>query len=540
MLYKRLSHAFALLPQKIHIDGHKKIYYYIKTIIEIMMGCVMKYTCILFLSLFVLVNQSNAIIVHVKTSDNIERIIESQVLASDTLDKAIALSSSVVDHVFTVDCTNEILRTILTIQQAHDYFCIEALSPEKLLLVLCACDDMTIDLSYDRWQAIFTKLAKFFGKSIAPDNALLIALSNKPFFNDILESLINKKSLSKSWIQIPFGDGSPTCLYACSHDGAHIATVNEHGVISIWNSHTGELVGKKSVCEVLDQKIMAIHFLPNGNLIAAVTTTNDATIAIYDVSERTPINIVGEHQGTILSTHFSDDGNMLVTVSNNGQVSVFDITRRQEPKTMIFQNALSAQLSSDGEQVAIVTTNHELKLWDINTGTIQEIEGTWCKTAQFLPDGKTIVITSEFNGVEIINVKNGERHCIIVQDGALNGASVSSDGILMATASDKGSFLWHVPSNTRETKLDLMHIASTQFLNDMRLLTMSKYGTVFVWQQKVPIGITHANSTGIQKLLVFKMMFYIQDPYADIYTDQIAQLFTTLPEDIQEAFIFEL
>lgn len=164
------------------------------------------------------------------------------------------------------------------------------------------------------------------------------------------------------------------------------------------------------------------------------------------------------HQGWVTKVAWSDDGQMLASVSHDGTVRLWD-TRSGEclhvlkGKDQCAIRAVSFTRIPDSENldrfiIASGGDDPDISLWDVQTGQcIQKIAGqagvVWA--VQFSPKGQILAVGGADPAIRLWNWETGE--CVRVLEGhtgSIRSIAWSSDGTLLASGSyDKTVRIWH-------------------------------------------------------------------------------------------------
>ncbi|KAG8702391.1 hypothetical protein FRC09_004764, partial [Ceratobasidium sp. 395] len=108
---------------------------------------------------------------------------------------------------------------------------------------------------------------------------------------------------------------------AYSHDGTFIASGSEDHTVRIWDSETGNMIGKplKGHSDV----VKAVACAPNGSQI--VSGSQDKTLCIWDPDTGKAIKgPLKGHTGPVLSLAYSPDGERIASGSGDGTILIWD------------------------------------------------------------------------------------------------------------------------------------------------------------------------------------------------------------------------
>lgn len=162
-------------------------------------------------------------------------------------------------------------------------------------------------------------------------------------------------------------------------------------------------------------EIMSTEFSPDGQRI--VSAGMDGTLRLWDANTGKTINI--EHffnKSWVWSTSFSRDGNIIVSTSQDGMIRLWDSkTGRAIGKPMDGHagGVLSAAFSPDGRRIVSSGQDGTVRLWDVSTTTqiIKPLHGheRQVVSASFSPDGTMIASAGDDGTIRIWNISKGKE-----------------------------------------------------------------------------------------------------------------------------------
>jgi WD40 repeat protein len=103
----------------------------------------------------------------------------------------------------------------------------------------------------------------------------------------------------------------------------------------------------------------------------AVAGYLNGAVGIWNISERKPFFLLGEHNHYVMSTAISHDGSKAVTTSFSGEVKVWDLIARKELYKINHRSPVScADFSPDGLKFACGDWDGQITIFDSSSGTI--------------------------------------------------------------------------------------------------------------------------------------------------------------------------
>ncbi|NEO88184.1 MAG: hypothetical protein F6J87_28595 [Spirulina sp. SIO3F2] len=278
-----------------------------------------------------------------------------------------------------------------------------------------------------------------------------------------------------------------------SPDGQTIVTASYDGTARVWN-HSGHqlaiLQGHKS-------RVWAAEFSPDGQTI--VTTSHDETVKLWKFSGQL-INTLKGHESTVYAARFSSDGQTVATASLDGTARLWHLNEKQVAilqshevgaNTAEFIPGLvvdTAEFSPDGQTIVTASADRTARVWNRSGQQLAILQGheAGVNTAEFSPDGQTIVTASADRTARVWN-RSGQQLAILQgHEAGVNTAEFSPDGQTIVTASaDRTARVWSL--NGRELATFQGHVDSVlmaEFSPDgQTIVTASKDGTARVWNR---------------------------------------------------------
>ena len=293
-----------------------------------------------------------------------------------------------------------------------------------------------------------------------------------------------------------------------SPDGKRVVTACQDKIARIWDSHTGA-----ALTESLPHRspVLSASFSSDGERIL---TSGQMDLRIWSARDGKSLVEFPEAVGspTRRSTHFSADGNRLLTVTATNGAQFAQIFDAHTGQVLVgpFKDSTSlagARFSPDG--LRLVTASRSARagqIWDAVTGRrlvgpLQHSE--WVVDADWSADGSRVVTASEDQTAQVWDAGTGERLGKPLRHlGPLISVRFSPDGLRVVTASqDQTARVWDARTG-QPLGEPLKHgkkVLAAEFSPDgQRIVTASDDKTARVWDvrtsQPLAEPFRHANS----------------------------------------------
>ncbi|MCI0663929.1 MAG: serine/threonine protein kinase [Acidobacteria bacterium] len=274
---------------------------------------------------------------------------------------------------------------------------------------------------------------------------------------------------------------------AISPNVAAVATVGNHGTITMWDIRTGEAL---KIVRNPQYSFQSVDYSPDGKLIAVTGGSKNlaAVVELRDALTGQIITSLSGHTRYVTAVAFSLDGKSVATGSEDRRIKIWDVSTGKERLTIEGHKSSvrAVAFSSDGNRLVSEGSDNRARVWDTKNGKqLLEIESH--ATARFSPDGRLIATGSNNHLVKLWDAFTGQEIRVLRgHSGDLRAISFSPDGKRLAsTGEDQTIRIWDP-----ETGLELLalkghsgRVSSLAFSRDGRLLiSSSKDRTLRLWR----------------------------------------------------------
>jgi WD40 repeat protein len=257
-----------------------------------------------------------------------------------------------------------------------------------------------------------------------------------------------------------------------SPDRKLIAGPGEGAPVGIWEAATGKQVR---------QVAGGCAFSPDGKTIAVISTEDDLTIGLWDISTGKEKLSYPRHHGSVLSLAFAPGDNLIGSVDERGTVRLWDVSTGKEVRRILDPppglraaadadkrgrspnvRAQAFAFAPDGEKIVSWNNDETFALWDVASGKeIRRIHphlpGPMSAVA-FGPDGRTVAaVSGDDRAVGIWDMATGRevRRGSLHHNDSIASLCLARDGKTIASGGLDGTArLWDTTTFRRLSLLD--------------------------------------------------------------------------------------
>jgi WD40 repeat protein len=293
----------------------------------------------------------------------------------------------------------------------------------------------------------------------------------------------------------------PVAALACSLDSSTIVTGSRDGVVQIWTAETGSQIAPVSLpltaadlspdgrwlvarqgehVELIDvttgqtertlaagiTELDSLSFSPNGRLVAGFGGWGffRTSLRMWDAVDARELPWPENNSGTVRTTAFSADSQLLAVAGDSRLVTVWNVPRRTVRYDLDdFTDRITAlAFHPDGLHLAVASLDQKLVLWDLKAGTGRTLPsaGAICRRLVFNHDGSLLAaaaderlliwhLDDEKPPVELVT---GELSTGSTNRGSVDGMTIAfhpAGDAIVAAGNEGCLWLWNDPARKR-------------------------------------------------------------------------------------------
>ncbi len=203
--------------------------------------------------------------------------------------------------------------------------------------------------------------------------------------------------------------------------GLDVLSIADNKTAFLWDTNPQwtlvQTIGSADQPEVLADRVTALDFSPNGELLATGSgePSRSGELKIWNVADGKLVQEIKEpHSDTIFGLEFSPDGQQIASCGADRFAKIFDIksgkfVRSFEGHT---HHVLGVSWRADGRRLVTSGADNVIKVWDIKTGDQKRTITGFNKEVtaiRFVADGDNVLASSGDKTVQLKNAENGRN-----------------------------------------------------------------------------------------------------------------------------------
>lgn len=255
-----------------------------------------------------------------------------------------------------------------------------------------------------------------------------------------------------SLTDVHFGHTRPVTSIAFSPDGMSVASGSDDGLIWVWKVKSNTL-GKTMVGHL--SLVSDVAFSPDGNLLAS--SSFDRTVRIWDAASAMQIAVLSGHESFVRCVAFSPDGKLVASGSTDTNVRLWDVETGKEHAVLSGHTGevQDVMFSPDGRWLLSGSMDKTIRVWEVATGKDRGVlQGNLSSvlSAAFSPDGKLIGSVGGDHSLRVLRWETASGKAIardqfpsIGHPGWVVSVTFSPDGKIVASANLSTTSFWVAP-----------------------------------------------------------------------------------------------
>jgi WD40 repeat protein len=193
---------------------------------------------------------------------------------------------------------------------------------------------------------------------------------------------------------------------ALTQNGNKLA-ITQHKNIQLWNMLTGQIISTpqgRNVLQGHSEPINSITFNQDGNLL--MSGSDDETIKLWDATNLQLLRTLREHGKRVSIVECSPTEAIFASGSLDKTIKIWDIASETVLHTLIghYEEIKDLAFSPDGKVLASCSEDKTIRLWDVQTGEqIHILQGhkSWIHSVSFSATGEYLASASVDGEVNI-------------------------------------------------------------------------------------------------------------------------------------------
>ncbi len=238
-----------------------------------------------------------------------------------------------------------------------------------------------------------------------------------------------------------------------SPDGKQIVSVaRDDALVKLWNAQGVLLNTFKGHYD----EVSSASFSPDGKFI--LSASDDATAILWDLTGNIAHVFRGHHY-RLNAASFARDGKLILTCSDDRTARIWDLSgisdltkfrNLQENEITIIEHedkVTSAEFSPDGKTILTTCADNKARLWNLEGGLVRvfQSENFQITEAHFSPGGSEIVTNGRGNDLVLWSINEQKEATLNGQGTRIHSIVFSPDGKYIAAANnERTALLWNI------------------------------------------------------------------------------------------------
>ena len=186
-----------------------------------------------------------------------------------------------------------------------------------------------------------------------------------------------------------------------------------------------------------------MSYSPDGRLL--LTVSDDHSVQLWDPASPATTRTFAGHTDEVWAGAFSPDGSQIATASKDKTIRIWDVKTGQSRVLLGHAGAIAEIVFASPDRLVSGADDGTARLWDVKTGETREVSGGpgILRSIAVAPDGRTVASGGRDGVVRLWDVKTGALRLLTGHPVAITGVAVSPDSKTIASRDRDGMVrLW--------------------------------------------------------------------------------------------------
>lgn len=249
------------------------------------------------------------------------------------------------------------------------------------------------------------------------------------------------------------GHTEPITSIDISADSKYIASGSRDRTIAIWEALSGNQIRKIHASQ--DGHVTSVAFSPSGSVIASGGTDNKIRTWNASSGELIGSPVMG-HEKSVKHIEFSPDGGVLISSSEDGSIRKWSaLNGKSVDSPIIGHQGTVTTFAQDSTGTLLISggVDMNLRLWNLKTNkSVKNFSGhsKWISSVAFNRDGNLIASGGDDKIIRIWDIysEKSTKKILIGHTNLVSSIAFSPDGRFLASGSEDGTLrLWDYREN---------------------------------------------------------------------------------------------